>query len=272
MTNATVTRFLLAGVTACVAWAPRISAADQTIGPNINLTAATGNQYEAAVAIDPNNRDHIFVVGRNEIGGLATARTADGGITWIRTIVGTANPAQPGNIPRAYGNASVAWDVFGNIFLVYLSQNSSSSQFLYVTVALSVDGGATFYAPTGVGPAIILPSNVSPYSTGDQPTIAVGPGSGGYAGSVWVTYFSAGGIWVSGAGVSALGTVTPFTSHQLPAPTGNFGDIAVGPNGEVAVTYGPVSTASGTISVARPSERISKSALARPIRPTASLR
>jgi hypothetical protein len=225
------------------------SAAGQTVGPNINLSKATGNQYETAVAINPKDNNQIFVVGRNEVGGLATARSSDGGVTWTSKIIGTTNPAAPGNVPRAYGNASVAWDDFGNLFLAYLSQNSSTSQFLYVTIALSTDGGANFYSPTGAGAAIIVPPNGSSYYTGDQPTVTVGPGSGGFAGSVWVTYFSIGGIWVSGAGVSGHGSVGTFASQPLPSqpPGVNFGDIAVGPTGEVIVTYGPNSGASGTI-------------------------
>ena len=243
---------LFLGSLASITMLPQQSfAAAPTIGPNINLSRAAGNQYETSVAINPNDNNQIFIVGRNELGGLVTARSSDGGVTWTRNIIGTANPAAPGNIPRAYGNASVAWDSFGNLFLAYLSQNTLGSTVLYVTIALSTDAGATFYAPTGSGPAIIVPPNGTSYYTGDQPTVVVGPGSGIFAGSVWVTYFSIGGIWVSGAGVSGLGAVGTFSSQPLPSqPTGvNFGDIAVGPNGEVIVTYGPDSGSSGTIYV-----------------------
>lgn len=66
---------------------------------------------------------------------------------------------------------------------------------------------------------------------------------------MWVTYFSLGGIWVSGAGVSSTGAVGAFNSQPLPGQPAsvNFGDIAVGPSGEVLVTYGPNSGASGKI-------------------------
>ncbi len=221
-------------------------AAAPTIGPNIDLSKAAGNQYETAVAIDPNNNNNIFVVGRNELGGLATARSSDGGLTWSSKIIARSNLPAPGDVPRAYGNASAAWDSFGNLFLAYLSQGSTTSA-TYVTLSVSTDGGVSFYAPFGTGPSIFLP-NSSPLF-GDQPTVAVGPGSGGFPGSVWVTYWSQGGIYVSGAGVSGLGAVGSFNSQLLPSqPAGvNFGDIAVGPNGEVIVTYGPNSGSSGTI-------------------------
>jgi hypothetical protein len=223
-------------------------AAGQTIGPNKNLSRATGNQYETAVAINPGNTNQAFVVARNEVGGMYKAISSDGGVTWTGQLFATHNPAPAGDIPRAYGNASVAWDAFGNLFLVYLSQGSTTAP-TYVTIAVSTDGGANFYSPNGAGPALILPA-VTPPLIGDQPTVAVGPGSAGSAGSVWVTFFSSGGIWVSSASVSGLGAVGTFASQLIPSQpiSVNFGDIAVGPNGEVMVTYGPNTGGSGAIS------------------------
>ncbi len=223
------------------------SVAGQTIGPNRNLSRLAGNQYETAVAINPGNANQMFVVARNEVGGLYKARSTDGGLTWTGQLIATHNPAPSGDVPRAYGNASVAWDDFGNLFLVYLSQGSTTAP-TYVAIAVSTDGGANFFSPTGTGPALLLP-DVTPALIGDQPTVSVGPGSAGFARSVWVTYFSNGGIWVSCAGVSGTGAVGTFTSQPVPSQpiSVNYGDIAVGPNGEVMVTYGPNAGSSGTI-------------------------
>ena len=219
-----------------------------TVGPNLNLTKALGNQYETSVAINPNDNNQIFMVSRNEIGGLYTARSSNGGLNWTTQLIGTKTSPGPGDIPRAYGNATVAWDSFGNLFVTYLSQGGINTA-TYVTLSVSTDGGATFRSPTGVGQSIFLP-NPSVATIGDQPTVAVGPGSGGFPGSVWVTFWSQGGIWVSGAGVSGSGMIGAFTSVVPPQPTGvNFGDIAVGPAGEVIVTYGPNSGSSGMIYV-----------------------
>jgi hypothetical protein len=219
----------------------------QTIGPNLNLSKAAGNQSETSVAVNPNDNNAIFIASRNEVGGLYVAQSSDGGAHWSSRLMATGGT---GDLPRAYGNASVAWDSFGNLFLVYLSQSSQISTSTYVTLTMSTDGGTSFHSPTGVGPGIVLPGGNIPL-VGDQPTVVVGPGSGGYPGSVWVTYWSQGGIWTSGAGVSAIGLVSAFISQPLSSqPAGvNFGDIAVGPNGEVMVTYGPNSGSSGTIYV-----------------------
>ena len=224
-------------------------AAAQGVAPNINLTKTAGNQYETSVAINPVNSNQIFMVSRNETGGLASARSDNGGATWTSKLLGSRNPPQPGDVPRAYGNASIAWDGLGNLYLVYLSQNTPTTPATYVTLSVSTDGGASFYAPGGAGSAILLPTNVPPYLVGDQPTVAAGPGSAGFPGSVWVTYFSQGGIWVSKAGVSGLGAIGTLSSQLLPSqPAGvNYGDIAVGPNGQAIVTYGPNTGASGTI-------------------------
>ena len=133
------------------------AAAGPTVGPNINLSRAAGNQYETSVAINPKNNNQIFIVGRNEVGGLSAAQSIDGGATWTSKIIAQSNNPSPGDVPRAYGNASVAWDEFGNLFLAYLSQGGVNTA-VYVSLAVSTDGGTTFRSPTGVGPIIFLPT------------------------------------------------------------------------------------------------------------------
>ena len=82
----------------------------QSAGPNLNLSKAPGNQYETAAAINPNNNNQVFVVSRNEVGGLYAARSSDGGINWISRLIASKPVPLPGELPRAYGNPSVAWD------------------------------------------------------------------------------------------------------------------------------------------------------------------
>src|SRR5690242_7650765 len=118
----------------------------------INLTKAAGNQFETAVAINPNDANQVIVVSRNEAGGLYTARSSDGGATWTSRLIGRSTAPAAGDIARAYGNPSVAWDTLGNLFLAYLSQPSAAAG-TYVTLSLSRDGGATFFSPVGTGPA-----------------------------------------------------------------------------------------------------------------------
>jgi hypothetical protein len=73
---------------------------------------------------------------------------------------------------------------------------------------------------------------------GDQPTIAVGPSNVAGQGSVWITWNN-GSNFAAGATVTGLGAIGAFTSAMTVPITGSFGDIAVGPSGQVLVTVGP---------------------------------
>src|SRR5215217_4709329 len=72
-------------------------------------------------------------------------------------------------------------------------------------------------------------------TTLDQPTVTTG------AGMVWVTWriSNATGIGVRGANVNALGTVGAFTAQETLTNSagGNYGDITIGPGGEVVAGY-----------------------------------
>ena len=77
--------------------------------------------------------------------------------------------------------------------------------------------------------------------------------SDGSAGSLWVTYNDAGQITAEGALVTGLGAanVGPFSGPQV-VPGGanqSFGDIAIGPNGEVAIAHQLNIGAEGQIAV-----------------------
>jgi hypothetical protein len=118
-----------------------------------------------------------------------------------------------------------------------------------VPIALSTDGGLTWEKVAEIVP--IKPKGVSvPESTGskgnrlsmkgtasaDQPSISAG------AGSVWVSYtvYPSTVVQAFGAPVTGLGQFGDFTTPQ-DVPTafgkGNYGDTAVGPDGQVMVIY-----------------------------------
>jgi hypothetical protein len=223
--------FLLAGLT----FAGAAAAAPQPvlIGANVNVSRQNGNQLEAAVAIDPNNTQRVFVASNDEtaaLAGLATARSTDGGVNWTSQRVGTG-PAGDG-FPVACCDPSVSWDNFGNLFLAYLSI-SGAPRTSQVILLVSVDGGATFNNVAAVATFTEAPP---PRRTLDQPTVTTG------AGAVWVTYrdgalmISARGAQVTGLGVANIGA---FNAAQAAPGSlgGNFGDIAIGPAGQVMVAY-----------------------------------
>jgi hypothetical protein len=193
------------------------------VGANVNITRAAGNQAEGTIAVNPTNTQQLFYASNP---GTVGFRSVDGGQNWI-----AANPGFGGAQASCCDNV-VAWDAFGNLFLVYLALGadgviggSPASTDQTIELALSTDGGQNFNIIQQIdGPARV-----------DQPSVAVGPGS------VWVTWNRGNIIGARGAPVTGLGTVGAFTAIQTAAESGGgvgqFGDIAVGPGGQAVVTY-----------------------------------
>jgi len=195
-----------------------------TVGPNVNLSARAGNQVEGAIAVDPHNRSRIYAVAMNAApaGGLVAARSSDGGATWTR---GTVTGAE--GLPLASADPSLSWDGYGNLFLSYIDLSKSRPAQI---LAISTDGGATFKYLAALA---TLP---------DQPTVTTGPGSEPASGSVWVSWKGAlGYMWADGAPVTGLGAVGAFQAPQpIPATNGlSYGDIAIGPSGQIMLSMGP---------------------------------
>lgn len=182
--------------------------------PNINISKTPGNQAEGSIVVDRADPSRLFAVSNIDVGdGLMTGISIDGGSTWSHKLI--ANDKD--NLPPACCDPSVASDSFGNLFLAYL--NSKGDQ---VEVLRSTDFGQTFALMTQ------FHGNV------DQPTITTGPGS------VWLTFDRNNGVAATGASVSGLGQVGLFQpiAANLPGSDGGaFGDVAVGPSGQVMVTY-----------------------------------
>lgn len=196
-----------------------------TPGANVNVTRAAGNQAEQAITVDPTNPNRLFVGTNSDGNGVFAAFSNDGGNTWLSSA--GAGDTAPGDfhlgnaddtLTDACCDPTAAWDRFGNLFFGYLGDGTRPS-----VVTLSVDGGATF-------------NDLAQLGTGtDQPTVVIGPGLNGNDSSIWVLYDDS-GQQVQGATVTGLGAanIGAFSAAQA-APVGQFGDIAIGPNGQVMV-------------------------------------
>jgi len=183
-----------------------------TVGANINLSKLATSQSEGAIAIDKTNPNNIFAVSNLETGtGLFASYSTDGGNTWKSRIMATGS-----DITGACCDSAVAYDTHGNLFLSYISDDLHK-----VVIARSTDAGKTF------GIIYTIKGNI------DQPTITAGPNS------VWVTFEMSGQIVATGAPISSGGVVGTFSPLQaVPgSKKGNFGDIAIGPSGQVMVTF-----------------------------------
>ncbi|MGN6795272.1 MAG: hypothetical protein ACTHJW_23025 [Streptosporangiaceae bacterium] len=218
------------------------SAAPSPIPPNYDSSAMHGNEAEDAIAVNPADRLNIVTMATlpDAVSGLFEGVSFDGGKTWTRKVIGTGAP-----LGEICCDEQLAWDRFGNLWLTYLVNTNG-----HVFVAVSTDDGLTFTkvaevvpttptgsrAPSGATPKLPRPRSNNPHISGDQPSISAGPNS------VWVSYtsFPSTVVQAFGASVTGLGTFGSFSAPQsvpTSAGRGDFGDTAVGPAGQVMVTY-----------------------------------
>jgi hypothetical protein len=185
---------------------------------NFDTSTLHGNEAEDAIAVNPTDPSNVVTMSSlaDVPAGLSVNVTFDGGATWARRVIGSSTADPLGDICC---DEQLAWDRFGNLWMTYLLNSNGD-----VLVALSTDGGLTFTKVADV------------MTNSDQPSIAVG------ADSVWVSYsfFPGKQIQAFGAHVTGLGQYGTFTAPEnVPSPgsNGDYGDTAVGPNGQVMLTY-----------------------------------
>ena len=220
---------LLAGIGTASAGAAQPRA--RAVPANVNISRERGNQSETTIAISQVNPLQMTVVSNEEIGSaLFHGWSTDGGRTW-----GTDRIADGDNLGFACCDPSLASDEFGNIFLAYLTSS------IGVKVANSIDGGATFSPLATLGPARGRPGVPGKANRGGGPLLGSGdqPSIVAAKGQVWVT-FTGNTIVNQGATVTGLGQVGSFGAPEVPSSghkTGDYGDIAIGPNGQVLIAY-----------------------------------
>lgn len=183
-----------------------------------DTSMAHGNEAEDAIAVNPTNPANVVTMSTlpDVVSGLSENVSFNSGATWTRRVIGAGASDPLGDICC---DQQLAWDRFGNLWLTYLSNSSFD-----ILVAVSTDGGLSFTKVAAIA------------SNGDQPSIAVG------ANSVWVSYTAGKGkqIQASGAPVTGLGQFGAFSPPESvlgPGGNGDYGDTAVGPGGQVMVTY-----------------------------------
>ncbi len=209
---------LIGGLLSLVAPTP---AGAVVIGAPSNATLRTGNEDESAVAVNPNNTQQIAVMTNGIAGdaGLPLSFSSDGGQTWTRTVFATGTGVGGDGRPTACCDPTLSWDNHGNLFVGYLQRTPRTIE-LYVTT----DMGANF---TNLGPV----DSGAPSSL-DQPTVVAG------VNSVWMTWRDdSGGIAARGRSVTGPLTFGAWGPEQDISTVGNYGDIAIGPSGQVMVVY-----------------------------------
>src|SRR5439155_14318400 len=219
--------------------ATTVSAIAASTPTNVDVSLLAGNDAEDAIAANPANPSNVVAMAITlaQDSGLIEGVSFNGGKTWTRQLIGTGTGDPLGDICC---DEQLAWDRYGNLWMTYLLNSNGN-----VLVALSTDGGLSFRKVAEVAPTTVT-GNTHPKPKphgqvhlaqfGDQPSIAVGPSS------VWVSYTSvpSGEVQALGASVSGLGAFGVFSQLET-VPTqngqGDYGDTAVGTNGEVVVIY-----------------------------------
>lgn len=215
-------------------------AAAPSIPPNFDVTRLPGNEAELAVAVNPTDPGNVVTMATlsTAAAGLAEAYTFDGGTTWTSRIIGTSAP-----LGHICCDEQLAFDPYGNLWMTYLLNGNGT-----VPIALSTDGGKTFTRVATIHPVKPVGAHSVAGATGkgvfrathkasaDQGSIS----ADGH--SVWVSYsvFPSTRIQAAGARVSGLGSFGRFKTLET-VPTGHgvgdYGSTAVGPGGQVMVSY-----------------------------------
>lgn len=221
---------LVAGASRAVGVTHASAAAPQ----NVDVSQRHLNESEEAIAVNPTNPKNIVVVtniGHREAGltaGMFEGISFDGGATWNTKLIGNND-----NLGDTCCDPSLSFDEYGNLFMTYLYQVENK-----VPIALSTDGGLTFNVIANiVAPPQGTPTKSSGDNRGlfrfvDQPTITAAKGE------VWVIFNAGGPLFATGAPVSGLGLVGAFFQGEVVPGTNNctYGDIAIGPAGQVMQT------------------------------------
>ncbi len=229
----------------CLTGAPAAQAQTFVVNANeIDVSTLKGNETDPAIAINPLNPANLFVASSTDANfpGLYVAWSLNSGASWTNyyalstNIVNTTNITITTNrviangndsLTPAYGEASVAWDAYGNLFVAY-----QPATFEGVAVAVSTNGGVNFTAVT----------NLAPFDATDLPKIT-SPPSGAGVGSVWLVYkdytLANTPLVAQGLQTTGLGNIGGFgTPQNIPSSAdGGFADISVGPAGQVMVAF-----------------------------------
>jgi len=196
-----------------------LAGAATSIPTNFDSSVMPGNEAEDAIAINPTNTSNVVTMATlpDAPAGLSVNVTSNGGHSWSHRIIGATAGDPLGPICC---DEQLAWDQYGNLWMAYLVNTNGD-----VLVALSTDGGKSFRTVEDLQTKF-----------GDQPSIAAA------ANSVWVSFTASPGTQIEafGAPVFGLGQFGSFSAPEpVPSPGGNgdYGDTAVGPSGQVMVTY-----------------------------------
>src|SRR5262249_32750566 len=176
-----------------------------TVGPIINITKSAGDDQETSIVNNPSNPQQMFAT---DTAPFVNKYSKDGGKTWLDSDLSAVLGG------GGQGDQQTYWDNFGSLFMTYFAGNNGNT-----VVAVSTDGGATFKLSLDTG------------SLKDQPEVSAAKGM------VVVDYTNGGSREIRMAPVTGLGQIGTWTNAVAATNSGTFGDIEIGPNGQVMLVY-----------------------------------
>ncbi len=228
-----------------------LGAASVLAGTDVNVSKTPFNQTEVHIAANPTDPGNVVVMSNGGFGAAGTALRSseftafsqDAGANW--TVV-PITMTQDGRNSTDRFDGATAVDDFGNTHIVYMRRppGGANNDIMY---ARSADGGASYTDFRQIARGADV----------DKPWVAVGPDAANPANqAVWVTYTNSTGgnqrIFATGASVSSLGTVAAFAPVVQVNDGGtqnNYSVPAVGPNGELVVTWMSPSSGQGPANI-----------------------
>ena len=214
----------------------RLMSATISVGGNVNTTSLAGNQVEGQIALNPANPKNLVVVNNTDFNNgtlIVVSRSFDGGASWSKAYIGSAQDKLIANTPRV--DARAAFDSYGNLYVAYMCAASASE--VRVMVARSSDGGLNFYAGnvTTVVSGTAYDPDAPALATGMDPAAKHGTGQ-----AIWMSFtdYHSGRVKLIHATSTGLGQWTNFTGLSTVSDRfGTYSSVAVGPLGQVAVAY-----------------------------------
>jgi hypothetical protein len=237
---------------------PHIPTGIMAIGPEVDVSNDRRVQSQPSIAVDPRN-DRVLLAGSGNWGRKTRVYSStDGGSTWNAS----ANPPLPAGVPQAcaFGDSTVGIDRLGRQYYAFIvgftcSHIGSAIGTPELFVARRADATAPWTTPAKPVAALFAGDALRPGEADDKPWLAVDDSpTSPHVNRAYVVWTRSGGaegirVMLSHSDDGAHTWSAPVRVNDLPLADGAIASVAVGPDGDVYVTWDDI--AARTISITR---------------------
>jgi hypothetical protein len=261
--RAAVAVLAIVAVAALVVWTGRQSQPRRPVrivaaGPEVDVSDDPRVQSQASIAVNPTN-DRVLVAGSGNWGRKTRAYSStDGGSTWTAS----ADPPLPAGVPQtcAFGDSSVGIDRLGRQYYAFIvgltcGRIGSAVGTPELFVARRAGAKAPWRTPARPVAALSPGDALLPGEADDKPWLAIDDSpTSPHTNRAYVVWTRSGGsegirVLLSHTDDGAHTWSAPVRVNDRPLVNGAITSVAVGPNGDVYVTWDDI--AARTISIVR---------------------